>query len=83
MALKSGYYSASAFKHIQATASDTWVIDHNVGLNNNMAIPVVDVYAIIDSVQTKIIPSNVQRTGSGQVTVFFTRPFSGFALVIA
>lgn len=83
MALKSGYSAVTGYKHIQAAESDTWVIDHNVGINNNKAIPAVDVYVLIDSVQKKIIPMNVAITGTGQVTVSFSKPYNGFALVVA
>lgn len=65
------------FQHDQPSASDTWVIVHN--LND---YPIVDVYVDFNGGVEKIIPNEVTYTDANTCTVTFTTPFSGFATVV-
>lgn len=56
--------------HHQGTASDTWVVKHNLGKN-----PAV---TVVDSAGTEVI-GDVTHNDKNTVTIVFTAPFSGKA----
>ena len=78
-----GYIVASGFKHTQTTPATVWTINHQIGQNNSMAIPMVDVYVTVDGRQEKIIPFRTEMTSKGQLQLEFTSAYSGFALITA
>jgi len=58
------------YTHTQSVASDTWVIEHNLGKHPSVVV--------IDSAGSVII-SDVQYDSAYQVTVTFSASFSGKA----
>lgn len=73
----------SIYRHTQAVASDTWVITHNLGSNGSQGIPIVDIFITDgDGAILKIIASGVQITSANVVTVVFSEPRSGEAVII-
>ena len=79
-----GHYSTvSGYKHVQSTASNTWVINHNMGSNNSKGIPVVDVYVNSGASLQKILPETTDMSVKGQLTLHFSTAYSGFALITA
>lgn len=66
------------YRYDQATAADTWTIDHNL----DVEYPVVDCWVDISGTLTKIIPSSLTATSGKQVVVSFTTQYAGNATVI-
>lgn len=60
------------YTHNQNTASDTWVIEHNLGKH-----PAVEV---VDSAGSVVV-GDVQYDGTNKVTIIFSAPFSGRAFL--
>jgi hypothetical protein len=75
-------FSPTLYRYEQATASDTWVITHNIGNNGGQGLPIVDVFVDINGSMTKIIPMNVAKTSANIVTLTFSTAYAGFAVVI-
>jgi hypothetical protein len=71
------YKPARAYEHIQADASDTWVIVHNLQL-----YPVVDIFIDYNGELQKIIPMSVEYTDTNTCTVTFSSPYTGLATVV-
>lgn len=65
-----------AFIHEQETASDTWVIDHNL----NCTTPVIQFY---DENYQMVFPDSVTAITNNQSSVHFGVAFAGRAIVIA
>ncbi len=65
------------YQHTQDEASDTWDINHNLGLH-----PLVDVMVDVAGVMTKIIPKDIKIIDLNNVQVLFSQPFSGSARVV-
>lgn len=74
-----GYKTANDFRFEQAVAATTWVITHNLNTN----APVIDIWVDVAGVITKILPQNVVATSTNVVTLTFTTPFAGKAMVVA
>lgn len=64
------------YQHTQASASDTWVIPHNLGL-----YPAIDVYVDYLGEKHKILPSEVVYDSPNQCTVLFSQARTGLATV--
>lgn len=62
--------------HEQSIPSDSWVIQHNLGY-----YPIVDVFIMMDGVQVKMMPMNIQYTDVNMCTVSFSKEFTGVASV--
>jgi hypothetical protein len=60
--------------HTQSEATDTWVINHALGV-----MPVVDVQVVHEGVLQKMIPLAVEYPSNSQVIVRFTSPRTGTA----
>lgn len=75
-------FNPSIFRYTQATASDTWVIAHNIGTNGSTGIPIVDAYIYVSGVLTKVIPSVTTMNDANTVTLSFAQPQTGEAIVI-
>lgn len=67
---------AVGFNYTQATTSDTWVITHNLNVTGG---PVVDVSVDVSGTLTKIIPHSITVNSANQITIGFTKPYSGVA----
>jgi len=70
------------YRHDQASASDTWVIAHNLGHNGGQGIPVVDTYVNSGGDLQKILPLSVDMTDENTVTITFTEPYDGYAVIV-
>lgn len=66
----------NAWIHVQADASDTWTINHNL----QSGTPVVSVY---DENNYQVIPDEIEPTSQNQVVVHFNTAVTGRAVVIA
>ena len=66
----------TSFTHKQPVASDTWVIKHNLNCK-----PVVQVFVMVDGKLQRIIPKGIKCDTQMQVTVSFTAPFAGHAVL--
>ncbi len=64
------------FEYEQVALSDTWVIEHNLGV-----YPAIDVFVPFNGDNVKIIPLNITYDSPNQCTVTFSSPRSGFATV--
>ena len=65
-----------AFFFVQTTDSATWLIPH--GLNKRV---VIDVCVNYKGSLTKIIPHKIVYTDENTITVMFSKPMSGTALL--
>lgn len=63
---------AAAFRHVQGSASSTWVINHNLGIE-----PQVEVM----SPGSVRVNAEVIHVNLNQVQVLFAVPYAGFALL--
>ena len=66
----------NAYIHVQAVASDTWTIVHNL----KSGTPVVQIY---DETNLLVIPNNIEPTSQNQVEVTFITPVTGRAIVLS
>lgn len=66
-----------AINYVQALASDTWVITHNLGMK-----PVVDVMSEINGEMHKMFPAQVIHTSDNVLTIKFTSPRTGKARLV-
>ena len=67
---------ASVYEHVQAAASDTWVIVHNLA-----RYPVIDIYVPHNGDTVRILPLGVAYTNANTCTVTFSTPRTGVAAV--
>lgn len=67
---------ATSYKHIQASASSTWTIAHNLGM-----YPAIDVFVDEGAQQQKIIPASISYTNANECVVTFSSNRTGLALV--
>jgi hypothetical protein len=67
---------ATYYQHTQSTPATVWTIVHK--LND---YPIIEVYADVSGVLTKIIPSSISYVDSITATVTFATARSGVALV--
>ena len=67
---------ATIFQYTQEAASDTWVIEHNLG-----TYPAIDVYVEHLGDMQKILPLGVAYDSPNQCTVTFSTPRTGLATV--
>ena len=74
-------YSPRVYRHDQASASDTWVIAHNLGHNGSAGVPIVDTFIDDSGTLTKIMPDGVEMTDENTVTITFTQAYAGFAII--
>lgn len=65
-----------AYFHTQETASDTWLIPH--GLNKRV---VIDVMVNHNGALTKIMPRSILCNDSNTITVMFSKPMTGRAMI--
>jgi hypothetical protein len=72
----------SIFRHTQVSPLDTWVIPHNLGSNGSTGLPIVDVFIIDNGTISKIIPLSVSKTNANVVTITFSDPTAGEAVII-
>lgn len=63
-------------EHIQAVASDTWTVIHNLKM-----YPIIDVFVEVDGNVHKIIPAGVEYTDMNSCVVTFSSPQVGHAMV--
>lgn len=72
----------SIFRFTQDSPAASWVIKHNLGANGSGGIPVVDAFISNNGVLTKIMPAMVQMVDANNVTLVFSEPRAGFAVII-
>jgi hypothetical protein len=72
----------SIYRHTQAIAASTWAITHNLGGNGSTGIPIVDCYVTDNGYPSKIIPSRVEMVDKNNITVLFSVPRTGEAVII-
>jgi len=68
--------TAKSVQFTQASASDTWVINHKLG-----QYPVVDVYVSYNGEMQKILPLAIDYTDKDTCTITFSAPRAGIATV--
>lgn len=76
-----GLLIPSIYRHIQATAADTWTIVHNLGGGEGQ-VPMVDIMIDVDGTFSKMIPLGVAKIDANTVSVTFTSARAGKATVI-
>jgi len=73
---------ANSYRHTQSSGSLTWTINHNLGAD---APFLVHASFFVDTtgggVYKPIIPSDVTYVSATQLTVTFTNPYAGYALI--
>jgi len=67
---------ASVHRHVQTTASDTWVVAHNL-----QQYPAVDIYIDYLGEKHRILPLDVVYNDANTCTITFSVPRTGFATV--
>jgi hypothetical protein len=67
---------ASIYEHVQTVASDTWVVEHGLGMH-----PVVDIYVDHEGDKHRILPMGVEYTDANTCTITFSVPRTGLATV--
>jgi len=66
-----GGAASSSYEHSQPSASDTWIVNHNLGFK-----PSTFAY----SVGGMMMWANVQHFSDNQVRIYFDGPVSGYAV---
>jgi hypothetical protein len=69
----------NGFNYTQSTPSTSWVITHNLNIENG---PAVDVSVNYNGSLQKIIPSSIVATSADVVTITFTTAYSGVARLV-
>lgn len=72
------YKVLRGYTHTQSIPSTSWVISHNLGLDQ----PIVDVFVDDNGTITRILPASVVVTDSNTITLTFTSARSGTAEVV-
>lgn len=67
--------ASASYNFVQSTASNTWIIPHNLNSSN----VVIDVYINNGGTIEKIIPLNIQVTDVNTITVTFSSAQIGYA----
>ncbi len=67
---------ARIYEHTQDVASDTWVVEHNLGV-----YPAIDVFIPFEGDTLRIMPLGITYDSPNQCTVTFSSPRTGFATV--
>lgn len=75
-------FHPTVYRHDQPSASDTWVVAHNLGGNGSTGVPIVDVFVNYDGELQKIIPSRIEIIDANNVEIGFTVPYDGYAVVV-
>jgi hypothetical protein len=65
------------FTHKQTSPSISWVIDHNLGHTPN-----IDVIIDFNGQRTKILPRDIVHDSINRMTVVFSLPQSGTAVLV-
>ena len=76
------FFNPSIFRYTQTVASADWVIQHNLGNNGSTGIPMVDAFIESNGQLTKVLPQITTMNDANSVTLTFTSPQTGFAVVI-
>lgn len=61
------------FEHRQTVASDTWIVQHNLGFK-----PIIEVSAFDGGILKKAYPENVVHDNDNRVTITWSTPRTGF-----
>lgn len=64
-------YPNSAYRHSQVLASDTWIVNHNLGF-----FPSIPLITTLDNIN---IDATVENTSINQTIITFSSPKTGFA----
>lgn len=64
----------TSFTHEQAVASDSWLINHNLGFK-----PTVQASVDYGGVRQTILPVDVQHLDDNTIRIIFSQPFTGSA----
>lgn len=72
----------SIYRHTQDTPAITWAIAHNLGGGQGRGIPIVDVFINDNGLDSKILPAGVEIIDRNTISVTFSVPRAGFAVVI-
>lgn len=73
--------AAPAFKHTQTPAASTWTVTHNLGAASPFIVDATFFVNVGGGSFKPILPSDVTFVNANQLTVTFTSPYSGYALV--
>ena len=73
--------TTSLYRHSQTEASDLWTINHNLGYGKG-SIPSVDVLVESNGSTIKIMPENVNLVNDNTLSIEFTSPRTGTAIII-
>ncbi len=72
----------SVYRHTQSTASDTWVIQHNLGGNGSQGVPMVEVLWDNGGQLQKLVPAGIEMTDRNTVTITFNSARTGQAIIL-
>ena len=79
-----GLVRPTTFKYDQTVPSTTWNINHNLSGNGSQGIPIVDVHVDDGSGNlSKIIPASTEIIDANNVTLTFSIPRTGYAVICA
>lgn len=70
------FQPSAVYEHTQSTATDTWVIVHNLN-----SYPAVDVFIDYQSTVQKVVPRSIVYTDANTCTVSFASAQTGKATV--
>jgi hypothetical protein len=73
----------SLYRHEQATLANTWTINHKLGGAGGAGIPIIDVTVLEGSTYQKMIPGVTTMIDANNISITFSEPRVGFAIVIA
>lgn len=72
----------SVYRHTQSTASTEWVIQHNLGGNGSLGIPMVEVLWDNNGQLQKLVPVGIEMTDKNTVTIRFSSARAGQAIIL-
>lgn len=78
--VSSGGSSSTSFKHTQSTSASTWTITHNLGLPAPYIVT-CDLFALTNGSYKPILPADITYVDADTLSVSFSNPESGYALV--
>ena len=67
-------FTPKKYTHIQTVPDTTWVVQHNLNINDPMI-------QVIDSTSQVVIPNTITITDTNTVTVTFNSPITGRTIV--
>jgi len=73
--------TTSLYRHTQTTASDLWTITHKLG-HGKATIPAVDVLVDNNGSTVKIMPENINFIDIDTLSIEFTSPRTGTAIIV-